>query len=41
MNTSGLINEALFAGVRNCMLEEKYRIPTNSGYSEELVKVRK
>ena len=41
MNKTALINEALFHGVRNAMMEEQYKIPTNSGFSEELMKVKK
>ena len=37
MNTSALINDAMIAGLRNAMLEEQYKIPTNSGFSMELM----
>lgn len=33
-----MVNEALFAGVRNAMMEEKYKIPTNSGSAMELMR---
>jgi len=41
MNKTALVNEALFSGIRNAMIEEQYKIPSNSGFSEELMKVKK
>ena len=41
MNKTAMVNEALFAGIRYAMMEEQYKVPTNSGFSEELMKVRK
>lgn len=41
MNTTAMINEALFAGLRFAMIEEENKIPTNSGFCEELMKVKK
>lgn len=41
MNTTAMINKALFAGLRFAMMEEDNKIPTNSGFCEELIKPKK
>ena len=40
MNTSGLINHALFWGIKVSIIQEELKIPVNSGHSEELMKVK-
>jgi hypothetical protein len=41
MSITALVNEALFQGIKNTMIEEQFKIPTNSGFSQELLKVKK
>jgi hypothetical protein len=37
MNNTRIINEVIFAGLKNAMLEEHLNIPTNSGFSMETI----
>jgi len=42
MNTdAGKISNAILYGILAASIEEQNRIPTNSGYAEELIKVKK
>lgn len=36
-----LINEAIFDGIRNAMFEEQLKISTNSGFSMELLNLKR